>query len=259
MCYAEINFKGIYNIAVTQRTEFSKVHWNYSEQYDKNTKFAEIKEKIESFFNNNTVQENLFYFCLGLESVTIKEGISKIEKNAFSGCSSLTQVKLPQSLKSINEHAFSNTAIEFLELPKDLETIEKNAFSRSKLKRISIPNVGIINSSTFFGCSNLEEVQLADGITNLDTLSFFNCDKLININLPETIKKIGEFAFAECNSLEEITIPNSVLFIGTCAFQNCKSLKRILYKGKVYTDKEQFNKMLKDNGLTSMNNDRIWM
>ena len=71
----------------------------------------------------------------------------------------------------------------------------------------------------------------------------FGYEKLDQLVFDDTITSIGDEAFRSCYNLASISIPNSVLFIGTCAFQNCKSLKRILYKGKVYTDKEQFNKI----------------
>ena len=48
-----------------------------------------------------------FYDCSSLTSVTIPEGVWKIEDSVFSYCSSLTSVTIPKSVTSIGKDAFS--------------------------------------------------------------------------------------------------------------------------------------------------------
>ncbi|MCR4664530.1 MAG: leucine-rich repeat protein [Paludibacteraceae bacterium] len=56
-----------------------------------------------------------------------------------------------------------------------------------------------------FANSAVTEVQLPNGLVNIDTYAFYNCVSLTEITLPESTKKIDNAAFAECTSLVSVT------------------------------------------------------
>ena len=47
-----------------------------------------------------------FYYCMGLTSVTIPEGVTSIGNDAFSYCYDLTSVTIPEGVTSIGNDAF---------------------------------------------------------------------------------------------------------------------------------------------------------
>ena len=71
-----------------------------------------------------------------------------------------------------------------------------------------------INSSAFFGNTNLTTVIIPEGVTTLGAFAFGSCTSLKEVSLPTTITTIytagNDATFHSCNAIEKITIPNSV-------------------------------------------------
>ena len=111
-----------------------------------------------------------------------------------------------------------------------------------------------LGDDVFSGCSNLDEVNIPQGITEIDNRLFLDCTDLTTIVIPNSITKIGfcafsgctslssvtigssvdeivESAFWACTSLTSITIPASVTKIGTTAFKDCTNLATVTIQG----------------------------
>lgn len=98
------------------------------------------------------------------------------------------------------------------------------------LTSVSIPSTLSYSSSssngyTFWGCDNLTEVSLAEGITELNFGMFQRCKSLISIKLPQSLTKINN-AFVDCSGLTSINIPNKVTSTGD--FSGCSSLTTVV-------------------------------
>lgn len=77
---------------------------------------------------------------------------------------------------------------------------------------------------TFYGCENLESVELPEGVKELFQSNFYNCYKLKYIYLPDSITVIGNYNFYNCYELELDKFPDNLTTIGTRCFLNCKNL-----------------------------------
>ncbi len=64
-------------------------------------------------------------------------------------------------------------------------------------------------------------------VVALGNEAFWGCDELTEITLPDGLKVVGDEAFAHCSQLTELTLPASVESIGEGAFFNCVKLKNI--------------------------------
>lgn len=73
----------------------------------------------------------------------------------------------------------------------------------------------------------IEQVEIADGVTEIGTETFQGCSSLTDVSIPDSVISIGDAAFLGCEALREISIPDSVSTIGSCAFANCVSLTEI--------------------------------
>lgn len=91
--------------------------------------------------NVQTIGEDAFYYCVGLKSVEIPEGIEELVGAAFCYCVGLEEIKLPSTLKKIGENCFySCTALTEVRLPHGLQQIDGYAFFHcTSLKKINIP------------------------------------------------------------------------------------------------------------------------
>lgn len=166
-----------------------------------------------------------------------------------------------------------NGESESIELPKKTDKgtpiteIGAWAFaSNTYLRTVIIPDgIKSIESTAFYGCSNLETVTIGADVANISEWEVFsNCDRLSSFQvseknvryasesnclidrqansvvygcytseIPEGIEQIGNCAFCEIDSLEGIVIPESVTEIGTFAFFGATSLREIYIRESV--------------------------
>ena len=83
--------------------------------------------------------------------------------------------------------------------------------------------------------SEIENVVVGNGITELGRYCFYKCTALKNVSLPSTLTRIGGLGtmtasygcFQNCTALESITLPEGLETIENCAFKDCTSLKSI--------------------------------
>ena len=167
---------------------------------------------------------------LRLAAVTIPDTVTEIGQDAFSGCRNLTSVSLSNNLDSIYESAFESTAISTLSLPSKLTRLDRKAFANcTNLQHVSIPatltttTYGTISddwNGPFNGCSSLNSVSFAEGITSVLSHLFENCNGLREISIPDSVTEIGEKAFKNCRNLASVSLSNNLDSIYESAFES---------------------------------------
>ena len=115
------------------------------------------------------------------------------------------------------------------------------------IKTVSFKNFNggeTLPSRILEGCSNLESVEIPDGVTTIGNQAFWKCYNLKKVNLPNSVTTIGESAFEECKNLETIDLcPNVQTLKGLC-FAN-SGLKTVIFSNNITTiDKTAFSQCL---------------
>ncbi len=181
--------------------------------------------------------------CSALKSITIPDGVTKIQIYAFGDCTELTTVNFPQSIDSVDSGAFRNTpwlkaeqaknplvivnhsvvngdaVTGDLTIPDGITTISSNAFAwNSKLTSVVIPDsVTNIESWAFYG-TGITRVNIPESIQNIASGTFCYCNELTSIVFPESVTRIEWNACNDCQKLTDITIPAGVSYFGMEAF-----------------------------------------
>ena len=161
-----------------------------------------------------SIGDNAFYYCGGLTSVSIPEGVTGIGLFAFCDCSSLTSVTIPSTVTTIGTGAFYNC---------------------SSLPSITIPNkVTTIGEDAFLGCNGLIMVDIPSSVKTIGNNAFRDCSKLTSVTFSEGVETIGQWAFSGCDGLTSVDIPSSVTKIGLYdyeSFYGCSNLSAINVDG----------------------------
>ena len=158
---------------------------------------------------------------------------------------------------------------------KSVTRIGDGAFAHcGSLTSITIPNSVSSIGSAFYGCNNLNiidvsssnkqycsidgvlyskdkktiiawpeakgHIQIPDSVTSIGSNAFSFISSLTSITIPDSVTSIGDHAFSNCSYLASVTIPDSVTSIGNYAFSNCKSLT-IYAKEKSYAQTYALN------------------
>ena len=73
--------------------------------------------------------EAVFDSCIGLQSVTLSNRITKIDDDTFFGCQELRSVTIPDSVTEIEDGAFYDCrSLQSVIMPDSVTKIEKSAF-----------------------------------------------------------------------------------------------------------------------------------
>ena len=206
-----------------------------------------------------------FVGCRNLPPITIGKQIERIDYGAFSGTNccltvpddhpfiqyegGLLYYKRPYEKRRLR---CCVTAPEDgrVVVPSDVEiSIGTETFAMcTGLKEVRLPDgLEDIDMNLFWGCPDLERVELPDSITTIygpsDWISggrenagaFAGCTSLKSITIPPKVKVIPFNAFQNCTSLEEVIIPDGVTVIGERAFRNCVNLKHVTLPSSLKT------------------------
>ena len=185
-------------------------------------------DELQYFTNLRVIEENAFYYCTGLTSIIIPDGLTSIGEYAFAGCEGLTNITIPNNVTSIGDSAFRNC---------------------TGLTNITIPNnVTSIGGYTFYFCTGLTSVTIPNGVTSIGNLAFKNTG-LTSVNIPYGVTSIGEEAFAKCKNMTSVTLPSTLKTISHLVFDECSSLTNITIPNSVTT---LGNEVFEQTGLTSI-------
>ncbi|MBQ8497664.1 MAG: leucine-rich repeat protein [Clostridia bacterium] len=80
-----------------------------------------------------------------------------------------------------------------------------------------------IRYRAFYGCANLQSIDIPEGVTSIGSDAFSQCAALQNVKIPDSMTNIGYGAFRKCSALQNIEISASV-GIGQSAFYECEAL-----------------------------------
>ena len=155
---------------------------------------------------------------------------------SFTGTLSIPRYLNEIKVTAIDKEAFAakegEKAYSFtkLILPDTITSIGEKAFMNcTELVEVSLPRgVSELSDYIFAGCKNLKLFVSPDGITSIGKNAFDGCSNLVAVNLSKNLKTIGDEAFRSCIKLPNIFIPRSVTSIGYDAFYDCRIMREIL-------------------------------
>ncbi|MBO5288687.1 MAG: leucine-rich repeat protein [Spirochaetales bacterium] len=184
---------------------------------------------IVTAMNNNTKAK----INLDLSGTT---GLTEIDDEAFYNCFRLTSITIPNSVTTIGTYAFSScSSLTSIEIPDNVIEIKENAFiSCTALNSVTIGNgVTSIGASAFYNCSGLTSIEIPDSVTTIDQQAFEACSNLASVTIGNKVTSIGDYAFSHCSNLTSVKINNGVTTIGSNAFEGCLSLTSVTIPSKV--------------------------
>lgn len=107
---------------------------------------------------------------------------------------------------------------------------------REKITAVVIrDDVRNLGAYAFYGCKNLLNIMLPNGISRIGSYAFYRCANLTSIHIPDRVTEIEECAFCDCASITSVTIPDGVYSIGGSAFYGCHRLSKMVIPDSVKT------------------------
>ena len=177
----------------------------------------------------------------------------------------------------IGDAAFANSNIKRIKIGKNVKYLGVDSFADSVSLEEVIFDVDSqlveIGACSFYGCDNLETINVPNTLQKLGYCAFFLNDSLIceyddiygvkyigskenpflilYDTVSTSVKKcivnpkcrfINDYSFTYCSKLEKVSIPEGVVSIGSSAFYSCSALKSITIPSTVsYIGEATFN------------------
>lgn len=184
------------------------------------------------------LEDFAFYYCRGLESLSIPDSVTSIGSSALEGCVGLQTITLPQNLQSIGYAAFWGSGLTTVEIPASVTNMGGSVFCYcEKLTQIQVDDAnpsfaskeGVLFSKdmkTLLGFPGRKSGRytIPDIVTRIDEDSFRYARELTCIVIPNSVTNIGYEAFYGCSKLKVLCLPESIVYIGAQAFDFCNSL-----------------------------------
>ena len=181
-----------------------------------------------------------------IKSISFATGsvCKEIGIDAFANCVILSSVSLPDGLEKINAGAFyNNDALTEITIPASVTEIRNNAFSTCALLERVIFGTGsqlkTLDFTVFGTCPMLKTVNLPNTLSSIGNYAFNGCTSLSAIVIPAGVTSLGDYVFKGCTALETVEIRGNIGTLGRSAFQSCTSLTSVLISGQVTSINEQ--------------------
>lgn len=196
-------------------------------KYTGNSEYVIVPEDVKS------IGECAFWRS-EIKRIKFPSKLRSIKSQAFANCSKLTEIEIPDNVTTIGKYAFSNSALEYIKLSAKLKKISEHAFCSTNLQSIDIP----------------------EGVTKIEGHAFEFCAKLQIVRLPRSLESIGYGAFRNDYELREVNVVSGTTICGT-AFDFCAGLAD--HNGFIVVNGELFKSpaMYKTNKVVLPNSVRV--
>ena len=183
-----------------------------------------------------------FDYAERIQEVVVQEGVTCASHSAFKDLPNLTKVNIAGSVKTIGWSAFENcVSLTDVTIAEGVENIDLYAFAGcTALESVTFPasTVETVIYSIFLGCSNLKELNVAQGCAAYSSVDgvLFSADKTkIHFypagrtervyRIPATVTDIRFNTFYNAVNLTDVYIPTSVTALNAPAFPGCDNLR----------------------------------
>ena len=152
------------------------------------------------------VFEYAFWNCAKLKTAILPEGVTHVESFAFEGCRNSVDFVLPDSITHIGRSAFRSCGgLNSLNIPEGVKWIEEEAFARTDISRLFVHDKVVgIGDGAFWGCENLTDAIIGNGVEFIGHSAFSDCAKLTNLVIPEGVSELGPYSFRRCREIRGV-------------------------------------------------------
>ena len=153
-----------------------------------------------------TIEDLALISCNNLKELVIPNSVTSIGTGILTNCSCLNKLVIP-FLGNKDEKDNSTSFLAYLfegQSSGDYKNVP------ASLKEVTLTSTKHLNNNSFYGCQNLEKIELPKELESVGGFSFYGCNNLKEVVIPDSVTLIGPTLFYGCNSLTKIQVP----FIG---------------------------------------------
>lgn len=205
-------------------------------------------DELQYFTGLKKIDNDAFYDCTNMESVTLPNSVTEIGEEAFYNCPSLRTINWGTGLKKIGDFAFCNdndALLESVTIPDGVEEIGWLAFCSSALTTVTLPTSIKKLSHDAFSCLQQRyiKVNISDlgAFQNVEVLPnnygdglcfgsyrlYLNGTEVTSVSVPNNATSVG-LIYSGCGSLNSVAFHKDVTEIAENAFSVCPNITKVV-------------------------------
>ena len=155
----------------------------------------------------DTINTLAFSAATSITELYIPDTVTKIEKNAFNACNNIETIRIPfigDSLSTSNIFGYI--------FGTDSYEMQKSFVPVNLHKVIMSDQVKTISDYAFYGCKQINEIDLSNAIKTIEGSNVFVGCSIVELNFPVTLKSFDPKAFPD--TLKKVNITDLNAFLG---------------------------------------------
>ena len=167
-----------------------------------------------------TIYSRAFANSTNINKLVLDTNLIEIDRQAFVGCNNISEFVIDP----MNEIFSTEDGILYDKLKNELV---RYAPAKADSKFSAPSTVSKIHDGAFENAVNLTKVELAERTKSIGSSAFYGCTNLESIDLPKPVSSIGQGAFALCTKLTSFSLSQNMTNIPANLFWGCESLTEI--------------------------------
>ncbi|MBR1547907.1 MAG: leucine-rich repeat domain-containing protein, partial [Prevotella sp.] len=177
-------------------------------------------------------QDDAFYNCKQLESVTLNSKLEILGRYTFQYCNNLVDINLAEatSLRKMMYRSMQSTGIRELTVPVSVREFD-DVFPGCDSVRTLTFLADSVPAYFFRSSRHLETINIGPGVKYIGTEAFSGNRYMTSLNISSDVSGlvIGENAFANSDRLPSVSLPVGVSELQYGAFYDCDSLRTFTF------------------------------
>ena len=219
----KINTDGTNTVSVTFEQRSQYLTW--SDEYGANTYTPAYENLPEALSIPSTVEYNgvtytvtrieqeAFWGCLGLKSISIPASVTAVEMNPFMYCYDLETITVDEGNTKYDSRDNCNAVITKEAMTVDVLYINVN----NGVESVYTMPQEYQKDEIVVGCKG---TVIPSTVTSIGSHSMNSTVALKSVVIPEGVTTVKEYAFGGCG-MESLTLPASITRLGNGAFSGC--------------------------------------
>ena len=151
--------------------------------------------------------------------------ITSIGNNCFENCQQLNTLTIGEKVVSLGNYFITGCVnLHTLNIPDGVKSLSELTFIYSELQNVNIGNgITALPTNLFRYVGTIQSVALPDTLQSIGSYCFAYCTDLKEILLPANIDTIPEYAFYR-SGIQKVSSVSPIKYLNRYAFAGCKSL-----------------------------------
>ncbi len=155
-----------------------------------------------------SIDEWAFQNCTQLEELVIPDNVENLYSNAFKNCTMLSSVYIGSGIKKLTTNVFEgDSALERITVSENNTSYSSDEYgilyNKDKTELVLFPiactleeytltpTTLVISAEAFSKNNNIKKINLNDGLKTINRRAFYGCAQLETIQIPNSVEEVG--------------------------------------------------------------------